>query len=186
MKWKTKKKNAFCLWEPKKALSSFKHQFQSWWFLLHHQLILNSVTAAGVPASYQGSCPPSWVWATPARRVWHNSSPGRSSWDWAAAGKAAARSPWCAWWGAEGGRASAQWQCPTAWWSEGEAEERKDEGRGRLQSFEEVLCLKVHEPSVNRDVFVKRQKLSHNNTWIMEVIICLKGALLNSTSPNFY
>lgn len=66
-------------------------------------------------------------------------------------------------------------------WLDG-LKERRSRGKKKLcRCF--VLCLKVHEHSENRDVFVTRHRLSH--TWTMEVINSLKGALLDSTPPNF-
>lgn len=86
--------------------------------LQHLHLVLNSVNVTRVPASCPGSFLPSWAWGTPAMTEWCRSSQGRSSPCWPASGRAAARSPWCAWWGAEGGQASVQWRCPMAWLSE--------------------------------------------------------------------
>lgn len=87
-------------------------------------LLLNVILAC-VPAGCPGSFQPSWVLGTPARTVYCSSFLGRSSQCWPASGRAAARSPWSAWWGVVGDRVSAQWRCLMAWLSEENVKEKK-------------------------------------------------------------
>lgn len=63
--------------------------------------------------------------------AWCSSSPCPTWLYWSSSGRAAAHSPWSAWWGEGGGRECVQWQCLTAWSSE----ERRN------NSYRNVHCL---------------------------------------------
>lgn len=81
---------------------------------VYHRYLPKPRVPAGCPGSFQLS----WVLGTPARTACCSSSLGRSSPYWPASGRAAARSPWSAWWGGAGDRAFVQWRCLMAWLSE--------------------------------------------------------------------